>query len=60
MNVREADLSGAQLQGADLRDAYLMGANLSGAQLQGAFGNPATEWPTGFDWKAAGVIPRER
>ena len=35
-NLRDADLSGADLSGANLRDADLRGANLSCANLRGA------------------------
>ena len=35
-DLRNADLSGANLQGADLRNADLSGANLQGADLRNA------------------------
>ena len=49
-NLREADLRGADLIGADLREANLKGANLRGAKY-----NYYTQFPEGFDKKAAGM-----
>lgn len=59
-NFRKASLTHAILRGADLRDAILCGADLSGADLSGADLHNATcddgtTWPSGFDWRAAGV-----
>jgi len=62
-----ADLSGANLSGADLSGANLSGADLSGANLKGAKYNTKaistkepTQWPQGFDPKAAGAICVDR
>jgi uncharacterized protein YjbI with pentapeptide repeats len=57
-NLQNAILSDAQLKGAFLDRAQLQGARLDNAQLQGAYHSAKTVWPTGFDWKAAGVRPR--
>jgi uncharacterized protein YjbI with pentapeptide repeats len=69
--LQEADLDRAQLQGASLKDARLQGASLEGVQLQGASLEGAqlqgaqlhgarddakTDWPDGFNSRAAGVI----
>jgi hypothetical protein len=59
-NFRRALLTHAILRGADLRDTILCGADLSGADLSGADLHNATcddgtTWPSGFDWRAAGV-----
>jgi hypothetical protein len=53
--LQGANLAGAQLQGADLGGTQLQGANLAGAQLQGAIADAETIWPSGFNWRAAGV-----
>ena len=50
-----ADLSGAHLEGALLHGAHLEGVTLDGAELNGARATMDTAWPTGFDWRAAGV-----
>jgi hypothetical protein len=55
-----AILRGAFLDGADLRRAILSGADLGGADLGGADLHDAlvdekTRWPSGFDWRSAGV-----
>jgi hypothetical protein len=60
-NLSGADLSRVRLTRADLtranlRGANLKGANLRGANLKGAFADTDTQWPEGFDPKAAGVI----
>jgi len=60
-NLNGADLSGADLSGADLSwanlsDANLTGANLDGADLQKAQFNAATKWPIGFDHHECGVV----
>ena len=54
-NFTGAILAGAQLVGANLGGAQLQSANLGGAQLQGAECTPLTNWPSEFDWRAAGV-----
>jgi hypothetical protein len=61
VNLRGADLQGADLQGADLQGADLQGANLREAilrkaVLKGAIADRHTSWPSGFPWKAAGVL----
>jgi hypothetical protein len=53
--LQGARLDGAQLQGAHLFGAQLQGAYLDRAQLKGAYCDAETNWPVGFDWKAAGV-----
>ena len=64
--LKEANLQGAKLDGtiltavilkaADLRGADLSGAqDLSRADLTGAIADAETTWPTGFDWRKAGV-----
>jgi uncharacterized protein YjbI with pentapeptide repeats len=68
-HLQGAQLPGAQLQGANLKGAQLQRANLKGAQLQGANldgavlvtarADEATSWPSGFDWRAAGVVIEE-
>jgi uncharacterized protein YjbI with pentapeptide repeats len=55
VRLRYATLIGAQLQDSDLRSATLEHADLRNAQLQGAVCDSETDWPEGFDWKAAGV-----
>jgi uncharacterized protein YjbI with pentapeptide repeats len=57
--LRGANLRGADLELADLADAFLAGANLDRIRLRGAKCNANTDWPDGFDWKAAGVILRD-
>tara|TARA_B100001123_G_C15320932_1_gene1027866 strand:- start:2515 stop:2829 length:315 start_codon:yes stop_codon:yes gene_type:complete len=49
-NLRQTDLSGANLIYTDLRDADLTDANLTGAGY-----NKFTQFPEGFDVKAAGM-----
>ncbi|HYN16478.1 MAG TPA: pentapeptide repeat-containing protein [Actinomycetes bacterium] len=44
------DLSGSLLCGAELQ-----GADLRGAYLEGARASKTTIWPSGFDWRSAGV-----
>jgi hypothetical protein len=56
-NLSRADLSGADLYRANLSRANLSRANLSRADLYGAVNGQLALWPTGFDWKAAGVTP---
>jgi uncharacterized protein YjbI with pentapeptide repeats len=48
--LRQAFLAGADLRGADLRSTTLGGANLLDASA-----DRQTQWPRGFDWRAAGV-----
>jgi uncharacterized protein YjbI with pentapeptide repeats len=64
-NLEEADLQGASLGKANLQKAILARANLrqadlTGAQLKGAQASADTAWPTGFDWRAAGVVTVKR
>jgi hypothetical protein len=59
-DLRNADLTGADLRGASLRDADLTGADLRGASLHGAILTGAqydarTRWPPGFDPKRHGA-----
>jgi hypothetical protein len=68
-NLQRARLNGANLQrarlnGANLQGAWLQGANLQGAQFdeatfQGALADGTTNWPDGFDPRAAGVLSSE-
>lgn len=51
----KADFSGANMEGADLRSALLGGAVFEGANLKNALYDMHTEWPQGFDPKAAGA-----
>jgi hypothetical protein len=60
-HLEKAQLAGANLQGASLSAARLAGAYLDGAHLAGAEATesadwPSTEWPDGFDRRAAGVL----
>jgi uncharacterized protein YjbI with pentapeptide repeats len=67
-NLREALLDGAFLTNARLKDADLSGAHLYGTHLMGAEFertlltgakyDERTEWPDGFDAKAAGALKR--
>lgn len=50
-----AFLDGAVLKGANLRGANLRGATLTGAYFHGARADDLTRWPTGFDWRGAGI-----
>jgi uncharacterized protein YjbI with pentapeptide repeats len=64
-DLANANLQGARLAGADLRQANLCGANLTGAdipetQLRGAEYDRFTQFPTGFDPAANGLICRDR
>jgi uncharacterized protein YjbI with pentapeptide repeats len=52
-NLTDADLGEADLRGVDLRGTRLLGAN-----LERAIANSATQWPRGFNPRAAGVIMR--
>jgi hypothetical protein len=54
-HLEGAQLDGAHLEGASLDGANLEGAWLAGAHLEGAIANDATTWPSGFDWRKAGV-----
>lgn len=65
-DLRLANLSSTDLRGADLSESNLEGADLTHAQLQNAFlwetklvnakYSTHTQWPEGFDPKAAGAI----
>jgi uncharacterized protein YjbI with pentapeptide repeats len=74
-NLSEARLEGARLEGAALGEANLWQAKLSGANLRGAdlsrgtlveadlsraTADRKTVWPSGFDWRSAGVTVVER
>jgi hypothetical protein len=50
-----ADLAGVRLQGSLLCGAQLLGADLRGAFLEGARASRTTVWPSGYDWRRAGV-----
>jgi uncharacterized protein YjbI with pentapeptide repeats len=50
-DLREADLTGADMSGADLREADLTGAFLSLAKY-----DAKTKWLEGFDPEAAGAL----
>jgi Pentapeptide repeats (8 copies) len=54
-SLQHADLAGAQLDGSLLCGTRLQGADLRGADLAGAKASAGTGWPSGFDWRAAGV-----
>jgi hypothetical protein len=64
-NLSNADLRGADLnarslnhtnfRGADLRSTKISNADLRSTDLNGARANRSTEWPSGFDWRRAGV-----
>ncbi len=55
-NLRDANLRDANLRYANLRDANLRYADLRDADLRGVRANEFTQWPTGFDAAAAGVV----
>jgi uncharacterized protein YjbI with pentapeptide repeats len=54
-DLQHADLAGAHLEQAQLCGAQLQGADLRGASLAGARASATTQWPSGFDWRAAGA-----
>jgi hypothetical protein len=62
--LRDAHLEGAILHFSRLEGAILHGAHLDGieelefADLAGAKADEHTSWPDGYDWRAAGVVPR--
>jgi pentapeptide repeat protein len=53
--LQDADLARVRLQGSLLCGAQLQGADLRGAYLEGARASRTTVWPSGFDWRTAGV-----
>jgi uncharacterized protein YjbI with pentapeptide repeats len=55
-DLRESDLTGADLTTADLMGADLRDATLAGADFTGAGYNKYTQFPEGFDKKAAGLV----
>jgi Pentapeptide repeats (8 copies) len=55
VNLEHADLVGAHLERALLCGAQLQDASLRGAYLRGARTGRDTRWPSGFDWREAGV-----
>jgi uncharacterized protein YjbI with pentapeptide repeats len=69
-NLERAELEGALLGEANLWQAKLLGANLRGADLSRgmlvevdldhATADRHTVWPSGFDWRSAGVTVVER
>jgi hypothetical protein len=54
-SLQYAQLAGAHLEQAQLCGAQLQGADLRGAHLTGARVSAETDWPPGFDWRAAGA-----
>jgi pentapeptide repeat protein len=54
-HLEGAYLVDSHLEGARLFGAHLDGAHLDRTHLQGAEADARTRWPTGFDWRAAGV-----
>lgn len=55
-NLRDADLTGANLCNAKLIAVDLSTVrNLGSADLEGATADTATIWPSGFNWRQAGV-----
>jgi hypothetical protein len=54
-SLQQADLAGTHLEQALLCGTQLQGADLRGAHLQGARASADTQWPDGFDWRAAGA-----
>jgi uncharacterized protein YjbI with pentapeptide repeats len=54
-HLEKANLHDANLERARLEYAHLEGLDLRSTRLTGAFADTNTTWPTGFDWKAAGV-----
>ena len=54
-SLQRAELAGVHLEQSLLCGAQLHGADLRGAHLGGARVSRQTAWPTGFDWRAAGV-----
>lgn len=58
-----ANFTNANMEGADLRWSRMTGTKLEGANLKNALYDNTTEWPKGFDPKAAGaflVSPAEK
>jgi hypothetical protein len=55
VSLQRADLVGVHLEESLLCGAQLQGADLRGAHLAGAKASSDTQWPTGFDWRAAGA-----
>jgi hypothetical protein len=56
-HLERAELRGAELRAAELQGAFLQDADLTGADLTGAVYDAETDWPAGFDAKAAGAKP---
>jgi hypothetical protein len=54
-SLQRADLVGTHLEQSLLCGAQLQGADLRGAHLAGAKASSDTQWPSGFDWRAAGA-----
>jgi hypothetical protein len=55
VSLQRADLVGAHLEQSLLCGTQLQGADLRGAHLAGAQASGDTQWPSGFDWRAAGA-----
>lgn len=60
-DLRNANLRGANLTKADARFTRLAGADFTGANLTDTnlllfTRRPSTNWPEGFDYKAAGAV----
>jgi hypothetical protein len=57
-DLTHADLTEANLTESNLKEADLTRADLTSAVLTGAEADRSTRWPSGFDWRAAGVQQR--
>jgi hypothetical protein len=55
-DLRSADLRAGNLRGTDLRAADLREARLHGADLRHSLHDEDTQWPAGFDARAAGSV----
>ncbi|MGW0994621.1 pentapeptide repeat-containing protein [Streptomyces sp. NPDC002520] len=54
--AHDAVFAGADLRSADLRGCDLTDADLRAARLEGSLASDLTIWPTGFDFRTAGVV----
>ncbi len=59
-DLRTADLRAANFRGTDLRAADLREARLGGTDLRHSLYNEDTQWPAGFDPRAAGAVSMPR
>ena len=55
VSLQRADLVGVHLEQSLLCGTQLQGADLRGGHLAGAQASGDTQWPSGFDWRAAGA-----